>query len=135
MPSSGMLCRVAPVRANVSRNVASQSCHTVFLHSARQSLVTFVSSSSILVTLMMEVLCSSEKSVLTRAMHNAFVQLGAVFKIIKQKCVTLLVRVYSFSGYSTVSTGFADSCKYYRSLLFLIITQSFHPAKYMSPHL
>jgi hypothetical protein len=66
-----MLHRVALVSTDVSdeRNAS----FIVFLHRVRQLLVTanVVPSSLILVTLMMEVLCFSEKSVLTRAtQHN-----------------------------------------------------------------
>jgi hypothetical protein len=59
MSSSGMLCRVALVRTNVS----------VFFRSVCQLLVkdSIVPSSPILVTLMKEALRSSETSVLTRA--------------------------------------------------------------------
>jgi hypothetical protein len=57
MPSSGLLRHVVSVRLDY-----------VFLRSVRQLLVTAnVPSSPILVTLMMEALRSSEKSVLTRA--------------------------------------------------------------------
>jgi hypothetical protein len=86
MVSSGMLRRVALVRTDVSEEpsasfirvtrigelgttVAVTSNQVVFLRSVRRLLVTanVVPSSPILVTLMKEALCSSEKSVLTRA--------------------------------------------------------------------
>jgi hypothetical protein len=88
MVSSGMLRRVALVRTDVSEELStsfirvtrigelgttlaatSNRCTLVFLRSVRQLLVTasFVPSSPILVTLMKEVLSSSEMSVLTRA--------------------------------------------------------------------
>jgi hypothetical protein len=59
MTSSGMLRRVALVRADVSE---------VFLRSVRRLLVTtsVVPSSPIIVTLMKEALSSSETSVLTK---------------------------------------------------------------------
>jgi hypothetical protein len=65
MVSSGMLRRVALVRTDVSE----ETSHLVFLRSVRRLLVaaSVVPSSLILVTLMKEVLDSSETSVLTRA--------------------------------------------------------------------
>jgi hypothetical protein len=54
MVSSGMLCRVAHVRTDVSEEPSA-------------SFISVVPSSPILVTLMKEVLCSFETSVLTRA--------------------------------------------------------------------
>jgi hypothetical protein len=64
MPSSGILRRVALVRTDVSQGI-----HFVFLRSVRRLVVTAnaVPSSTILVTMMREVLRSSETSVLTRA--------------------------------------------------------------------
>jgi predicted hotdog family 3-hydroxylacyl-ACP dehydratase len=64
MSSSETLRLVALVRTNVS-----EECSVVFLLSMRQLLVTanVVPSSTFLVTLMMEVLHSSETSALTRA--------------------------------------------------------------------
>jgi hypothetical protein len=88
MVSSGMLHRVALVRADVSEElsasfirvaiigelettlaVTSNRCTLIYLRSPRRLLVTasVVSSSPIIVTLMKEALCSSETSVLTRA--------------------------------------------------------------------
>jgi hypothetical protein len=72
MSSSGMLCRVALVRTDVSGYPSPQlsSLILVFLRSVRRLLVTaanVVPSSPILVTLMIKALCSSETSVLTRA--------------------------------------------------------------------
>jgi hypothetical protein len=68
MVSSRMLRRVAVVRTDISEE-ASFLSHLVFLRSMRRLLVTasVVPSTSILVTLMKEVLSSSEPSVLTRA--------------------------------------------------------------------
>jgi hypothetical protein len=68
MPSSGMLRRVALVRTDVSEE-PSPSFIRVFLRSVRRLLVAacIVPSSPILVTLMKDVLGSSETSVLTRA--------------------------------------------------------------------
>jgi hypothetical protein len=71
MPSSGMLHRVALVRADVSEELNACVIRVtrgyVFLRNVRRLLVTanVVSSSLILVTLMMEALSSSETSVLT----------------------------------------------------------------------
>jgi hypothetical protein len=70
--ASGMLYSVALIRTDISVE-CSASIIRVFLHSVRRLLVTanVVPSSSILVTLMMEVLCSSETSVLiTATWHN-----------------------------------------------------------------
>jgi hypothetical protein len=84
MASSGMLCRVALVRINVSEELSASiirvtrigelgttlvvTTNFVFLRSVRRLLVTAnVPSSPILVTLMMEALSSFETSVLTRA--------------------------------------------------------------------
>jgi predicted hotdog family 3-hydroxylacyl-ACP dehydratase len=66
MVSSGMFCRVALVRTDVSEE---HSAHLVFLRSVRQLLVTagVVPSSTILFILMKEELSSSETSVFTRA--------------------------------------------------------------------
>jgi hypothetical protein len=66
-----MLRRVALVRTDVSEEL-SASFIRVFLCSVRRLLVTasVVPSSPILVTLMMQVLSSSETSVLTRATHT-----------------------------------------------------------------
>jgi hypothetical protein len=63
MASSGMLHCVALARTDVSKEAS------VFLRSLHRLLVmtNVVPSSSILVTLMMEALSSSERSVLTRA--------------------------------------------------------------------
>jgi hypothetical protein len=87
--SSGMLCRVALVRTDVSEELSpsfikvtrigelgttlaatsNRRTHLVFLRSVRRLLVTVsvVLSSSILVTLIKEALGSSETSILTRA--------------------------------------------------------------------
>jgi hypothetical protein len=94
MASSGLLCRVALVKSDVSEEfidsiirvtiigelgmlaITSNRCtlrrnttHLVFLRSVRRLLVTasVVPSSPILVTLIMEALSSSETSLLTRA--------------------------------------------------------------------
>jgi hypothetical protein len=78
MASSGMLRHVALVRTDVSEELSAsfisvtrvnELVHLVFLHSVRLLLVraSVVLNSPILVTLMMEPLCSSETSVLTRA--------------------------------------------------------------------
>jgi hypothetical protein len=76
MPSSWMLCHVALVRTDISeKRIASIIRVTrigelgmLLLFSVLQLLVAAnVPSSSILVTLMMEALCSSKTSVLTRA--------------------------------------------------------------------
>jgi phospholipid N-methyltransferase len=68
MVSFGMLCHVTLVRTDVSEE-PSASFIRVFLRSVRRLLVaaSIVPSSPILVTLMKEVLGSSETSVLTRA--------------------------------------------------------------------
>jgi hypothetical protein len=75
MPSSGMLRRVALVRTNVSEECSAviratrigEIGTTVFLRSVRRLLVSAnVPSSSILVTLMMVAIRSSEMSVHTR---------------------------------------------------------------------
>jgi hypothetical protein len=63
MPSTGMLRRLAVVRIDVSEERG-----ILFLRSLRRLLLTAnVSSSFILVTLMMEAVCSIETSVLTRS--------------------------------------------------------------------
>jgi hypothetical protein len=63
MASSGMVCRVAPVRTDVSEEL---SCVRLLLVTA-----SVVPSSPSLVTLMKEALSSSETSVITRATrHN-----------------------------------------------------------------
>jgi hypothetical protein len=79
MVSSGMIRRVALVRADVSEKLSASfirvtrvgelEAHLVFLRSMHRLLVAacVVPSSPILVTLMKEVLGSSETSVLTRA--------------------------------------------------------------------
>jgi hypothetical protein len=70
MPSSGMIRHVALVRIDISeeRSISTTILYIVFCHSVRQLLVTAnVPSSLILVTIMMEVIRSSETSVLTRA--------------------------------------------------------------------
>jgi hypothetical protein len=81
MASSGMLRRVALVRTDVSEDLSASFIRVTgigelgttlgFLRSVRRLLVTasVVPSSPILVTLMKEVLSSSETSVLTR--HTA----------------------------------------------------------------
>jgi hypothetical protein len=66
MPSSGMLCRVALVRTEVSEEHSSFIIRVIRIG----ELVT-LTGSPILVTLMMEALRSSKMSVLTRATwHN-----------------------------------------------------------------
>jgi hypothetical protein len=78
MPSSGMLHHVALVRTDISEECSASILRVartgelgtlVFLRSLRRLLVTanIVRSSPILVTLMMEVLCFSKTSVLTKA--------------------------------------------------------------------
>jgi hypothetical protein len=80
MVSSGMLRRGALVKINVSEERSASFIRVtrivelglVFLRSVRRLLVTasVVPSSPILVTLMMEVLSSSETSVFTRAIRR-----------------------------------------------------------------
>jgi hypothetical protein len=70
MSSSGMLRHVTLVRTDVSEEYSAYIIHTiVFLRSMLRLLVTanVVPSSSILVTLMIEALHSSEMSIITRA--------------------------------------------------------------------
>jgi hypothetical protein len=69
MVSSEMLRRVALVRADVSEELSASFIRVVFLRSVSRLLVTasVVPRSLILVTLMKEVLSSSEMSALTRA--------------------------------------------------------------------
>jgi hypothetical protein len=70
MPSSGMLSRVALVRTNVPEEHLAFMSHVII---SRRSLLrllvtaSVVPSSPILVILMVEVVCSSETSVLTKA--------------------------------------------------------------------
>jgi hypothetical protein len=84
-PSSGMLCRVALVRTDVSEEPrASIISHLVFLCSARRLLVTanVVPSSLILVTLMMEALDSSETLVLTGATRCNIPEYGILQRLL-----------------------------------------------------
>jgi hypothetical protein len=72
MPYSGMLLRVAPVRTDVTeepRVSIIRVTRIIFLRSVRRLLVTAngIPSSPIVVNLMMEVLRSSETSVITGA--------------------------------------------------------------------
>jgi hypothetical protein len=84
MASSGMSCRVALVRTDVSEDIIAyhimvttigeQGTTLAVTRSVRRLLVTanVVRSSPILITLMMEALRSSETSVLTRATWRNF---------------------------------------------------------------
>jgi hypothetical protein len=80
MPSSGMLCHVALVITDISEEcitsiirltIIGELC-IAFLHSVLWLLVTVnvVPTSPILVTPMMEAVCSSETTVLTRAIQR-----------------------------------------------------------------
>jgi hypothetical protein len=82
MPSSGMLRRVAHVRTDVSEELITSIIRVTRIGELGTLAVTsrdvllllvavnVVSSSPIFVTLMMEALCSSETSVLTRAIQR-----------------------------------------------------------------
>jgi hypothetical protein len=89
-----MLRRVALVRTDVSEErIASiirvtrfGELYTLFLSSVRRLLVTAnaVPSSPILVTLMMEAICSSEMSILTRATRGHFQEQGIIHGHIRE---------------------------------------------------
>jgi hypothetical protein len=87
MPSSGMLCRVALVRSDVSKergvSIISVTRKILFLRSLHRLLVTanVIPSSLLLVTLMMEEVRSSETSVLTRATRRNILKDGMLILI------------------------------------------------------
>jgi hypothetical protein len=91
MVSSGMLCRVALVRTDVSKEPSSYVRFEVFTAVTMENAVfwdvtpcgilrNLLPSSRILVTLMKEALCSSETSVLTRATRRNIPE-GTIFHV------------------------------------------------------
>jgi hypothetical protein len=67
MASSGMLRRVALVRTDVSEELSASIVRVTRIGELGMLVTANIPSSQILVTLIMEALCSSETSVLTRA--------------------------------------------------------------------
>jgi hypothetical protein len=123
MPSSGMLRHVALVRTDVSEELSSSiiratitdtRCkeilsHLVFLCSVHRLLVTAnVPSLPILVTLMMEVLSSSETSVFTRATWCNIQEDNILHS---HRCENFIS--YTISSMSHTSTGYGRMTIYF----------------------
>jgi hypothetical protein len=106
MQSSGMLCRVVLVRTDVSEEGSAY----VFLRSVRRLLVTanVVSRSPILVILAMEVLRSSETSVLTRTTRRNIPEDGIRINFCFVSCchvTALCIWADSVTGHLLVSSA------------------------------
>jgi hypothetical protein len=87
MPSSGILCRVALVRTDVSKEFSASIIRVTRIGELRSIIQWLVTARSLLlVILMMEAICSTEMSVLTRATRHHIPEDGIlhVIKIIAQ---------------------------------------------------
>jgi hypothetical protein len=150
MPSSGILCCVALVRTDVSEERSAsiirvtrigelgttlavisnrhtpQDSHVVFLCSMRWLLVTanVVPSSQILVTLMMEVMRSSDTSVLTRVTRHNIPEDGILHNI---QCFISCIK--PFSNLQNTFCSYRKEGEMLISFPFMCISP--HPFSYM----